>query len=44
MPDLPINDQVLEQRRVIKFWIDHCRKLEKDNEKLKEDLVKARGY
>lgn len=44
MPDLPVNDQVIEQRKVIKFWIDRCRDLEKDNEKLKEDLVKARGY
>ena len=38
MPDLPINEQVLEQRRVIKFWIDRCKKLEEENEQLKEKV------
>lgn len=38
MPDLPIGDQVLEQRRVIKFWVERCKELEDENEKLKEKI------
>lgn len=38
MPDLPIDKQLQEQRKVIKFWIEHCRKLEEENEKLKEKI------
>jgi hypothetical protein len=38
MPDLPVNDQLVEQRRVIKFWIEYCKKLEKENEQLKEKV------
>ena len=36
MPDLPISEQIIEQRKVIKFWIDHCAALEKDRDKWKE--------
>jgi len=38
MPDLPVGDQLLEQRRVIKFWIERCKNLEEENEKLKEKV------
>ena len=43
MPDLPVADQVVEQRRVIKFWIERCKSLEEENEKLKSDLDKITG-
>ena len=36
MPDLPISEQIIEQRKVIKFWIDHCASLEKDRDMWKE--------
>lgn len=38
MPDLPLDKQLQEQHKVIKFWIEHCRKLEEENEKLKEKV------
>lgn len=38
MPDLPLDKQLQEQRKVIKFWVEHCRKLEEENEKLKEKI------
>jgi hypothetical protein len=38
MPDLPVSDQVIEHRRVIKFWIERCKELEKENEQLKEKV------
>jgi hypothetical protein len=28
MPDLSDSEQISEQRKVIKFWIDHCHDLE----------------
>ena len=28
MPDLSESEQISEQRKVIKFWIDHCHDLE----------------
>ena len=43
MPDLPTGQQVLEQRRVIKFWIDRCRELEKENEELRYKLTSFTG-
>ena len=44
MPDLPMDKQLQEQRRVIKFWVEHAKKLEKEVERLKEELMKYRGY
>lgn len=44
MPKLTIDRQVEEQRKVIKFWTEHCRKLEKENERLKDELLKYRGH
>ena len=38
MPDLPIGDQLIEQRRVIKFWIERCQELEKELTELKLKL------
>jgi len=28
MPDLSDSEQISEQRKVIRFWIDHCHSLE----------------
>jgi hypothetical protein len=39
MPDLPLEDKFVEQRRVIKFWIDHCANLEQDRDKWKRLFV-----
>jgi len=44
MPDLPVNKQLLEQRRVIKFWIERCKDLEEENEKLKEKVRSFYGH
>ena len=44
MPDLPVGDQLLEQRKVIKFWIERCKKLEEENEKLKEKVRSFYGH
>jgi hypothetical protein len=44
MPDLPVGDQLLEQRRVIKFWIERCKDLEEENEKLKEKVRSFYGH
>lgn len=38
MPDLPVEDKVQEQRRVIKYWVDRCKQLEKENEELREKV------
>lgn len=43
MPDLSDEQQVQEQRKVIKFWVDRCKKLEKENETLKEKVNKFYG-
>ena len=43
MPDLPVNQQLVEQRRVIKFWIDHCHNLEEKNQVLKKELAELRS-
>jgi hypothetical protein len=37
MPDLSESEQISEQRKVIKFWIDHCHSLEE-----KISLLEAR--
>jgi hypothetical protein len=42
MPDLPIEQKSLEQRRVIKFWIDYCHSLEEKNRELREELAEFR--
>ena len=42
MPDLPISEQIVEQRKVIKFWIDHCAALEKERDKWKRLFIQ--GY
>ena len=34
-PDLTQSETITNQRQLIKFWIDHSRKLELDNEELK---------
>ena len=41
MPDLSEPEQISEQRRVIKFWIDRCNFLEKRVEDLKQELMKV---
>lgn len=38
MPDLSEPEQISEQRKVIKFWIDRCTFLEKQVEVLKLEL------
>jgi len=43
MPDLPIEQKSIEQRRVIKFWIDHCHGLEEQNQVLKKELAELRS-
>jgi|688.fasta_scaffold1217682_1 hypothetical protein len=43
MPDLPIEQRSIEQRRVIKFWIDHCHNLEEKNQVLKKELAELRS-
>lgn len=42
MPDLPVNQQLVEQRRVIKFWVDHCANLERINQELKDEISEMR--
>lgn len=39
MPDLPVEQKSLEQRRVIKFWIDHSNSLENERDKWKRLFV-----
>ena len=41
MPDLSEPEQISEQRKVIKFWIDRCNFLEKRIEDLKQELMKV---
>ena len=42
MPNLTEPEQINEQRKVIKFWIDHCSILEKEIESLRLDRDKWR--
>jgi hypothetical protein len=41
MPDLSEPQQISEQRKVIKFWIERCNFLEKRIEDLKQELTKV---
>ena len=41
MPDLSDSEQISEQRKTIKFWIDHCHSLEDRIEDLKCQLKMA---
>lgn len=43
MPNLPVDEQNAEQRKVIKFWVDHCAGIEKENASLKNSLNKFIG-
>jgi hypothetical protein len=40
-PDLTTNEQILNQRSLIKFWIDHATRLEEQNNQLKIELEQA---
>lgn len=44
MPDLPLDKQLQEQRKVIKFWVERCKTLEEENEKLKEKIRAFYGH
>lgn len=39
MPDLPVESKIIEQRKVIKFWIDNCHYLEKLLEEQKKIIT-----
>lgn len=41
-PDLTISEQIVNQRSLIKFWIDHATKLEKENNRLKIEVDSLR--
>jgi len=41
-PDLTQSETILNQRQLIKFWVDHSRKLELDNEALKLQIATLR--
>lgn len=43
MPDLSESEQISEQRKVIKFWIDHCHSLEEKISLLEAKLEIATG-
>lgn len=43
MPDLPTEQKLQEQRKVIKFWVDRCKQLEKENEELKAKVMAFYG-
>jgi hypothetical protein len=40
-PDLTTNEQIVNQRSLIKFWIDHATRLEEQNNQLKIELEQA---
>jgi hypothetical protein len=40
-PDLTVNEQIVNQRSLIKFWIDHATRLEEQNNQLKIELEEA---
>lgn len=40
-PDLTIDEQIINQRSLIKFWIDHATRLEEQNNQLKIELEQA---
>lgn len=37
MPDLTIEELVKNQKNLIKFWVDHCKKLEQENHALRQE-------
>ena len=43
MPDLSDSEQISEQRKVIKFWIDYCHNLEEKIASLEAKLEIATG-
>ena len=43
MPDLSVDETIQEQRRVIKFWVQRCQELEKENEELRYKLTSFTG-
>ena len=40
-PDLTTDEQIVNQRSLIKFWVDHATRLEQENNQLKIELEKA---
>lgn len=44
MPDLSPTEKAVEQRKALKFWVNHAKRLEDENERLKEELRKYRGH
>lgn len=38
MPDLTIEELVKNQKNLIKFWVDHCKNLEKENHSLRQEI------
>lgn len=41
-PDLTESETIANQRQLIKFWVDHSRKLELENEALKLQITTLR--
>jgi len=41
-PDLTESETIANQRQLIKFWVDHSRKLELENEALKLQIATLR--
>jgi hypothetical protein len=41
-PDLTQNETIINQRQLIKFWVDHSRRLELENEALKLQISTLR--
>lgn len=40
-PDLTTDEQIINQRSLIKFWIDHATRLEEQNNQLNIELKEA---
>jgi hypothetical protein len=40
-PDLTTDEQIVNQRSLIKFWVDHATRLEQENNQLKIELKEA---
>jgi hypothetical protein len=43
MPDLPPAEKSAEQRRALKFWVDHCARLEAMIGELRAQLNETKG-
>jgi hypothetical protein len=41
-PDLTTNEQIVNQRSLIKFWVDHATRLEQENNRLKIEVDSLR--